>query len=121
MRKQKVTFPDDVQTVGGAVKYLREQRGLSLRALAERVGVSAPFLSDVEKNRRSTERLADFAAALEVPVDTLLRFDGRLSKELRDWISSDPALVRFLEDQREKGVQPEDFRAAVLAAVGRKR
>src|SRR5664279_56260 len=100
--KRAITFPPSVQTIGDAIRHLREQQGLSLRALADRIGVSAPFLSDVERNRRSTERLADFAAALDVSLDSLLRFDARLSRELRDWISRDPAFVRFLDDQRER-------------------
>jgi len=120
MPKPPITFPPHVLTIGDAIRYLREQRGLSLRALAGEIGVSAPFVSDVERNRRSTERLSDFAAALGVPVDVLHQFDGRLSRELRDWISRDPAFVRLLEEQRERGVEPNEIRETLLAAVTRK-
>ena len=121
MPKRSITFPPHVQSIGDAIRFLRDQRGLSLRALADKIGVSAPFVSDVERNRRSTERLADFAAALDVTVDVLLRFDGRLSRELRDWISRDPAFVRFLDEQRESGVEPDELRDTLIAAVARKR
>jgi ribosome-binding protein aMBF1 (putative translation factor) len=35
-----------------ALRHDREQRGLSLREVARRCGVSAAFLSDVERGRR---------------------------------------------------------------------
>lgn len=120
MPKRPIIFPPTVHTVGDAIRYLREQRGLTLRALADKIGISAPFLSDLERNRRSTERLDDFATALDVPADALLRFDGRLSQELRDWISRDPAFVRFLDEQRERGVEPKELRETLVAAVSRK-
>ncbi len=121
MPKRSIQFPPHVQTIGDAIRFLREQRGLSLRALADAIGVSAPFVSDVERNRRSTERLADFAAALGVSVEDLQRLDGRLSRELRDWLSRDPAFVRFLDEQRERGAEPEELRETLVAAVARKR
>ena len=33
--------------------YLREMKNVTLRELARQIGVSAPFLSDVEKGRRA--------------------------------------------------------------------
>ena len=39
--------------LGKALTYLREQKDVTLRELARGIGVSAPFLSDVEKGRRS--------------------------------------------------------------------
>jgi len=34
-------------------RYWREQAGVSQRELAQRIGLSSPYLSDVESNRRS--------------------------------------------------------------------
>jgi transcriptional regulator with XRE-family HTH domain len=36
------------QTLGNSLRYLREQKGMSLRALAERTDFSASFLSQIE-------------------------------------------------------------------------
>ena len=41
------------QTLGNSLRYLREQKGISLRALAERTDFSASFLSQVENGQCS--------------------------------------------------------------------
>ena len=41
------------QTLGTSLRYLREQHGMSLRALAERVDFSASFLSQIENGQCS--------------------------------------------------------------------
>ncbi len=41
------------KTFGIAIMERRQQLGLTLRNVAESIGVSAPFLSDVEKGRRA--------------------------------------------------------------------
>lgn len=43
---------------GGSLRRIREDAGLSLRELAARGGLSVPYLSDVELNRRrATDRV----------------------------------------------------------------
>jgi len=63
--------------VGPRVKALREGLDLSLRDLAERSGVSAPMLSQVERGETSpTLALASrIAAGLELTLSQLLRLD----------------------------------------------
>jgi transcriptional regulator with XRE-family HTH domain len=63
--------------VGARVRALREAMGLSLRGLAERSGVSAPMLSQVERGETSpTVALAErIAAGLELTLSQLLRLD----------------------------------------------
>src|SRR5271169_1144986 len=41
------------QTLGNSLRYLREQQGISLRALAERTDFSASFLSQIENGQCS--------------------------------------------------------------------
>src|SRR5262244_3124384 len=66
-----------VAAVGPRVKALREAMGLSLRDLAERCGVSAPMLSQVERGETSpTLQIATrIAAGLELRLSQLLRLD----------------------------------------------
>jgi XRE family transcriptional regulator, regulator of sulfur utilization len=64
-------------SVGPRVKALREAMGLSLRDLAERTGVSAPMLSQVERRETSptlsvARRIAN---GLELSLSQLLRLD----------------------------------------------
>ena len=63
--------------VGARVRALREAMGLSLRDLAERSGVSAPMLSQVERGETSpTLAIAErIAAGLELTLSQLLRLD----------------------------------------------
>jgi XRE family transcriptional regulator, regulator of sulfur utilization len=63
--------------VGARVKALREGSGLSLRDLAERSGVSAPMLSQVERGETSPTLTvaARIAAGLELTLSQLLRLD----------------------------------------------
>lgn len=42
------------QSFGEFLKAKREQQKITMRQLAEKLGVSAPFLSDVEKGRRNS-------------------------------------------------------------------
>src|SRR5256714_2747745 len=64
-------------TVGARVKSLREAMDLSLRDLAERSGVSAPMLSQVERGETSPTLAlaARIAGGLELSLSQLLRLD----------------------------------------------
>jgi XRE family transcriptional regulator, regulator of sulfur utilization len=62
---------------GGRIRNLRDAMDLSLRELAERSGVSAPMLSQVERGETSpTLALAErIAGGLELTLSQLLRLD----------------------------------------------
>lgn len=66
-----------VAAIGGRVRSLREAMGLSLRDLAERCGVSAPMLSQVERGETSpTLQVATrIAGGLDLRLSQLLRLD----------------------------------------------
>jgi XRE family transcriptional regulator, regulator of sulfur utilization len=71
---------DEMETqihIGPRVRALREAMDLSLRDLAERSGVSAPMLSQVERGETSpTLQVASrIAAGLELRLSQLLRLD----------------------------------------------
>lgn len=54
---------------GEYIAQKREERRIALRDMARRLGVSAPFLSDVEKDRRNpfdSDRLEKLAGILEL-------------------------------------------------------
>jgi transcriptional regulator with XRE-family HTH domain len=56
-------------SLGQRLHELRDSADLSLRELAKKVGISGPFLSDIELGRRfpSEEILAKLASALNMP------------------------------------------------------
>ena len=67
----------DSGVIGARVKALREASSLSLRDLAERSGVSAPMLSQVERGETSPTLTvaARIAAGLDLRLSQLLRLD----------------------------------------------
>jgi XRE family transcriptional regulator, regulator of sulfur utilization len=71
------TATRDGAALGPRVKALREAMDLSLRDLAERSGVSAPMLSQVERGATSpTLTVAErIAAGLDLTLSQLLRLD----------------------------------------------
>src|SRR3954470_20438968 len=66
-----------ITAIGARVRALREAQRLSLRDLAERSGVSAPMLSQVERGETSPTLhvAARIAAGLELRLSQLLRLD----------------------------------------------
>jgi transcriptional regulator with XRE-family HTH domain len=71
------TPADQPAAVGLRIRALRDAMGLSLRDLAERSGVSAPMLSQVERGETSPTLAvaAKIAAGLELTLSQLLRLD----------------------------------------------
>jgi len=57
------------KVVGGEMRALRQKAGVSLRELARRMNISAPFLSDMERGARhyTQERIASASSALRLP------------------------------------------------------
>jgi len=85
---------------------------MTLRALAKRVDISAPFLSDIEHNRRNTEKLPIIAEVLGVDLKELRKFDTRLPAEVKDWISTNPEIVDLLKDMQASGHTPAQLRSS---------
>ena len=82
-------------SLGQRIRELRDKADLSLRGLAMRIGISAPFLSDIELGRRfpSKEILAKLADALDVSPDELKQYDTRGPiADLKRLMDSDPKL-----------------------------
>jgi transcriptional regulator with XRE-family HTH domain len=90
--------------LGGRVRSLRRQRGLTLKALGRLAGLSHPFLSQVERGlaRPSVASVERIAEALGVPVAHL-------------WAPPRPRDVRLL--RREQGERGTRELLAVAPAV----
>jgi len=63
-----------VKVIGGAIRQLRERRGLTLEALAASAGISYQYLSGVEtgKENFSIRILEKIARALDLPMVALI-------------------------------------------------
>src|ERR1700761_5576678 len=98
------------QTLGNSLRYLREQQGISLRALAERTDFSASFLSQIENGQcspsiSSMEKIANalgvtlgqFFRVAESPKANVVRSNDRLNLAL-DWSRANLEALAFLGD-----------------------
>ena len=82
-------------SLGQRLRELRDKADLSMRELAKRIGVTPPFLSDIELGRRfpSEEILAKLAGALGVSLEDLKQYDNRGPiADLKRLMDSDPKL-----------------------------
>lgn len=73
--------------LGDLVRSVRRERGLTLRALGKLMGVSAAYISDIERgNRRPTSDavLQLLAPALDIDPDIVWFTAGRIPPDLRD-------------------------------------
>ena len=116
-------FPDgdgekrssDSQDIGSFIRAQREAAQVSIRQLAERAGVSNPYLSQIERGLRkpSAEVLGQIARGLRLSAEVLYARAGILELKqgspVRDAILTAPDLT---ERQREVLVEIyESFRA----------
>lgn len=92
---------------------------MSLRALAEKVGVSAPFLSDLEHGRRGTERIAEIAKALGASFKELEKLSGKWPPELKSWLNENPSVMDLLQEVRSSGKPVDEVRAALKSSLKR--
>ena len=76
--------PKDLpQDIGGFIRDLRQPAKISLRQLADRAGVSNPYLSQIERGLRkpSAEVLQQLASALRVSTPAMYLRAGLLDSE----------------------------------------
>lgn len=109
---------DDGSHVGTFIREQRERANLSLRRLADRAGVSNPYLSQIERGirRPSAEILKRLSRALEVSAESLytragLIEEGPAAPTVVEAIEADPAL-----SPRQKKVLLDLYRALLDAA-----
>jgi transcriptional regulator with XRE-family HTH domain len=103
---------------GRRIRTLREEKrrtdpAFSLRKFADRVGISATFLSKVETGEFDpprAEKIINMAKLLGVDPDELLALAGKVDPELDKIIRSEPkAMADFLRTARDKGLTAEDI------------
>ena len=124
MKKTTVTF-------GEYLKHKREEKQISLREVARTLGVSAPFLSDVENNRRgplTEERLADLAKVLNLNekeqsemYDIVGKQKGLLAPDLNPYVTERPYVNAALRTARNLEANEEDWQRFVDDLKTRKR
>jgi transcriptional regulator with XRE-family HTH domain len=109
-------------SLGQRLHQLRDKADLSSRELAKKVGISPPFLSDIELGRRfpSEEILAKLANALNVPLEELKQYDNRGPiADLKRLMDSDPKLGFAFRTAVEKLKSGELTADDIIARLGK--
>lgn len=116
---KQVESAEDDGHVGTFIREHRERANLSLRRLADRAGVSNPYLSQIERGirRPSAEILKRLSRALEVSAESLYTRAG-----LIDAGPAAPTVVEAIEADaaltpRQKKVLLDLYRALLDAAT----
>lgn len=95
---------------GELLKQMRLKKDISLRKLAEEIGVAAPYLSDVEKGRRnplSEEKMRKVIEVLQLSSDESNELFDRAASERKDTVA--PDISAYVSDH-------ESVRAALRKA-----
>ncbi|WP_437579819.1 PTS sugar transporter subunit IIA [Sorangium sp. So ce887] len=96
---------------GAALRLLRVEAGLSLRALAHRIGVSSAYLSRVEHGHDAIptpDRLTAIAGALELPPAVLLELGHQVEPLVSRYLERVPAAnALFVELARRNVSGPQ--------------
>lgn len=83
---------------GQLIRSLRQDRGLTQRQLAERIGMNFTYLSKMENGRLdstpSAETLTAMAEALDVESDWLLAQCGRVPQSVANQLLEHPAMLQ---------------------------
>jgi len=112
-QEQTVRDQETLGHLGGRIRLLREQRGLSQEKLAERAGLTSKFLGEVERieTNPSTTSIARLAAALSVNVGDLF--------EAGDHLLPVPAtqLDRVQESYKSLGLAIDELRSPGVSAT----
>ncbi len=101
-----------MKPLGERIRELRDQHDLSVRELAKKAKVSAPFLSDVELGRRhpSDEVLKLIASCLDTTLDELKKHDSRPPvEELKRISANNPAMGFALRRVVDEDVSPDEL------------
>lgn len=104
------------ETFGAFLRRVREQKHISLRELAKKIGVSGAFLSDIELGRRfpSADKIELLAKEIDVPLEELQGYDFRdEAEEIRKMMFADPRAgmaFRTLKAKIQGGASPDRLR-----------
>ena len=106
---------------GATIRELREERRIGLRQFARMIGVSATYLSKIEREELpppAEDRVKEIARLLEQDPDELLALAGKVASDLNEIIRRHPReMASFL--RTGKRVERAGARAADEAGAER--
>lgn len=101
-----------METLGTFIRRTRDEKDISLREFARRVGVSAAFASDIELGRRfpSDDMLERIAEVLDSELTTLRRLDTRAPvDDLKRLTETNPTFGIAFRTLVDRKVDPQEL------------
>lgn len=102
---------------GDAIRTARTGAGMTMSALARLVGVTVPFMCDVEHGRRgmSDVHLATTCDVLGLDADAMQSMSGKVSPRVLEYLREHPLALRLLRLMAEKHL--DEHAIGVLLAI----
>jgi transcriptional regulator with XRE-family HTH domain len=107
---------------GAFIRREREAREIGLREMAKMIGVSATYLSKIERDEfppPAEDKVTKIAKIIECDSDDLLARAGRVSSDISDIIKRQPIEIAALL-RTTKGLSADDIARLALEAQKRK-
>jgi len=110
---------------GPTIRLLRQAKGISLREMARKLGVSPAFLSQIEAGRQHKipkARIVQVAEMLGVSDAYLLGTAKQIHPDVVQFLRETPEAAEFMIIAMKSGLEPEDFaglREALKARAGK--
>lgn len=130
VERRKVNNMETVQKFGDYIAQKRLEKNISLRKMADMVGLSAPYWSDIEKNRKnppSLDKLELIASILGLPEDEKtvmldLAGNGRntVGPDIPEYIKENDYVAAALRTARDLGASQDDWEKFVADLKKRK-
>lgn len=115
------------KTLGEFVRSKRDELDISLRELARQLGITPPFLSDIELGKRypSEPVMVKLAEFFKMPVDDLKLFDHReslsdLKRLLEQNSNLNVAFRTALEEVKDGKLSPEQLANRINPPIKKK-
>ena len=120
MSEDRLPTAEQVVKLGVRLKRIREKSGMSLRAVARQLGVSASFLSQLEngKSQPSVATLYSLAQLLDVSIDELFSTDAKHYCTLEEFRASRDTTTWIWNDMRIEHIEPGAAPLAYRLTVG---
>lgn len=119
---------EDTSAFGRFLERQRKDRGLTMREFAARIGIKAPYLSDIEKGRRAAPdaKLADIARTLQLGQEdretmydlAALTRENQAPTDLTGYINKSSEARFALRRAKERGVDDATWRDIIELIEG---
>jgi len=100
-------------TFGNILKQVRRSQNMSQRELAEKVGIDFSYISKIENDRippPAADTILKISSTLNAPVELLLSHSGKVTNDLKDFISSNVEALRFLNEVKDMQLTNKEWK-----------